>query len=76
MHPAIPHLIDLQQIDQLIAGLRSELDAFPKRLIDAETKLSGAKAAVGSAKDALTSKQKERKKFELDVKQWKDRAQK
>jgi uncharacterized protein len=76
MHSAIPHLIDLQRVDHLIAGLRAELDAFPKRLKDAEIKLSTAKAAVASAKEAVTGKQKERKKFELDVQQWKDRAQK
>lgn len=76
MHSAIPHLIDLQRVDQLIAGLRAELDAFPKRLKDAEIKLSGAKAAVAAAKEALTSRQKERKKLELDAQQWKDRAQK
>lgn len=76
MHSAIPHLIDLQRVDHLIAGLRAELDAFPRRLKDAETKLNGAKAGVVAAKEALTSKQKERKKFELDVQQWKDRAKK
>jgi uncharacterized protein len=76
MHSAIPHLIELQRVDHLIGGLRAELDAFPKRLKDADIKLSGAKAAVAAAKEALTGKQKERKKFELDVQQWKDRAQK
>src|SRR5579872_4992883 len=76
MHSAIPHLIELQRVDHLIAGLRGDLEAFPKRLKDAETKLSGAEAAVAAAKEALVSRQKERKKFELDVQQWKDRAQK
>ena len=76
MHSAIPHLIELQRVDRRIAGLRSELDAFPKRLRDADAKLNGARAAVAAAKDALVKKQKERRKFELDVQHWKDRAQK
>jgi len=76
MHSAIPHMIDLQQVDQRIAALRGELDSFPKRLKDADTKLNGARAAVAVAKDALAKTQKDRKKFELDVQQWKDRAQK
>jgi predicted nucleic acid-binding Zn-ribbon protein len=76
MHSAIPHMIDLQQVDQRIAGLRADLDSFPKRLKDADTKLNGARSAVATAKDALAKSQKERKKFELDVQQWKDRAQK
>jgi uncharacterized protein len=76
MHSAIPHLIELQRVDHLIGGLRTELDSFPKRIRDADTKLSGARAAVAVAKDALAKHQKERKKFELDVQQWKDRARK
>jgi uncharacterized protein len=76
MHSAIPHMIELQRVDHSIAGLRTELDSFPKRIREADAKLSGARAAVVAAKEALTQKQKERKKFELDVQQWKDRAQK
>lgn len=76
MHSAIPYLIELQRVDHLIAGLRAELDAFPKRLKDAETKLSGAKVAVAAAKEGLANSQKERKKFEFEVQQWKDRAKK
>lgn len=76
MHPAIPHLIELQRVDHAIAALQSELDAFPKRVRDADSKLNGAKAAVVAAKEGLANSQKERKKFELDVQQWKDRAKK
>src|SRR5437660_8490736 len=76
MHPAIPHLIELQRVDHQIAVLRAELEAFPKRIRDAETKLGGARAGVASAKEAYTQIITERKKFELDVQQWKDRARK
>src|SRR5713226_47142 len=76
MHPAIPHLIELQRIDHQIAVLRGELEAFPKRIREADTKLNGARAAVAAAKEAHTNSQKERKKFELDVEQWKERARK
>jgi hypothetical protein len=76
MHSAIPHLIELQRVDHLITALRGELEAFPKRVRDADTKLSGARAAVVAAKEGLVNSQKERKKFELDVQQWKDRAKK
>ena len=76
MHPAIPHLIELQRIDHQIAALRTELDTFPKRIRQAEAKLNGARAGVAAAKEAHTNSQKERKKFELDVEQWKDRARK
>src|ERR1700682_2452618 len=76
MHPAIPHLIELQRVDHLIAVLRGELDSYPKRIREADAKLNGARAAVASAKETLTNGLKERKKFELDVDQWKDRAKK
>src|ERR1700743_1237869 len=76
MHPAIPRLIDLQTIDLKIAGLRAQLEAFPKRIMDLDHKLTGARAAVAAAKDAQVTPVKERKKFELDVEQWKERARK
>jgi uncharacterized protein len=76
MHPAIPRLIDLQAVDHHIALVRAELDSFPKRVLDADAKLSGARAAVAAAKDAHAKGVAERKKFELDVQQWKDRARK
>ena len=49
MHPAIPRLIDLQTIDLKIAGLRAQLDAFPKRIMDLDAKLTGARTSVASA---------------------------
>jgi uncharacterized protein len=76
MHPAIPQLIELQRVDQRIASLRADLETLPKRLKEAETKLSGARGAVASAKEAHTQALTNRKKLELDVEQWKERAKK
>jgi uncharacterized protein len=76
MHPAIPHLIELQQVDHNIGALRAEIESYPKRIQEADSKLSGARAAVAAAKETHTNALKERKKFELDVDQWKDRARK
>jgi uncharacterized protein len=76
MHPFIPQLLELQRLDQLIATLRADLEGLPKRFRDADAKLNGARAAVVAAKEAHTHAQTERKKFELDVEQWKDRAKK
>ena len=76
MHPAIPHLLELQTADQHISALRAELDAFPKRIREADLKLTGARHAVAAAREANTHSLTERKKFELDVQQWKDRAKK
>src|SRR5712664_2359077 len=76
MHPAIPHLIELQRVDHQIAALRAELEGFPKRIREAETKLGSARADVASAKEAQAQIIAERKKFEFDGQQWKDRARK
>jgi uncharacterized protein len=76
MHPAIPHLIELQRVDQQIAALRAELDSFPKRIRETDLKLGGARAGVAAAKEAHTQIIAERKKFEFEVQQWKDRVRK
>jgi predicted nucleic acid-binding Zn-ribbon protein len=76
MHAAIPHLIDVQAIDQQIAGLKADLESLPKRIQEADAKLAGARAEVAAAKEAHLNNAKERKKLELDVAQWKERARK
>ena len=76
MHPAIPHLIELQRVDHQMALLRSELESFPKRIREADTKLTGARAELATAKDALAKINSERKKFEFEGQEWKDRARK
>ena len=76
MHPAIPHLIELQRVDHQIAALRAELETFPKRIRGADAKVSGARAELAAAKETHTQGATERKKLEFDVQQWKDRARK
>jgi uncharacterized protein len=76
MHPAIPHLLDLQQIDKRVAEIRAEIDSYPKRVLEADAKLSGDKARVASAKEAHAAILVERKKLEFEAQQWKDRARK
>ena len=76
MHPAIPHLIELQRVDQQIAALRAELESFPKRIRETDLKLTGARAEVAAAKEAQTKTVAERRKYEFEVQQWKDRAKK
>src|SRR5215813_8934847 len=76
MHPAIPQLLELQRLDLRIAALRAELETFPKRIKEADGLLHGAKAHLATAKENHSHAQTERKKFELDVNQWRDRARK
>jgi len=76
VHPAIPHLIELQRVDHQIAALRAELEVFPKRIREADAKMNGARAELAAAKETHTQGATERKKHEFDVQQWKDRARK
>jgi uncharacterized protein len=76
MHPAIPRLVDIQEIDHKIAAFQAELNAIPQRLREMDARLSGARADVATAKEAHTANLKDRKKLELDAQQWKDRAKK
>src|SRR5260370_3986652 len=76
MNQAIPNMIELQRVDHQIALLRAELEGFPKRIREAEAKLGSARADVASAKEGYAQIVAERKKFEFDGQQWKDRARK
>src|ERR1700739_1112801 len=76
MNPAIPQMLELQRLDQITAALRSELECIPKRWREADAKLPGDRTALAAAKEALTQALAQRKKLELDVQQWKDRARK
>lgn len=63
-------------MDQRIAVLRAELEAFPKRIRDADRMLTGARAALTAAKEAHTQKLTARKRAELDAEEWRQRARK
>ena len=76
MHPAIPQLLELQRLDSQIATLRAEIEASPKRILEADAKLNGARTRVTAAKQAHTALLADRKKFEFEAQQWKDRARK
>src|SRR5713226_9670481 len=76
MNSAIPQMLELQRLDQTTAGLRAELEGMPKRLREADAKLTGERAALAAAKEALAQGLGQRKKLERDVQQWKDRAKK
>src|SRR6516225_1960277 len=76
MHPSIPHLIELQRVDHRIALLRADLESFPKRLREADAQQSGARSEIASTKEALAKINAERKKFEFEGQEWKDRVSK
>lgn len=76
MRPSLKSLIELQRIDLEIAEIHALLAAFPKRISEAEAPVAAARAALAKSKEAHLANVKERKKFELDVESWKEKARK
>jgi uncharacterized protein len=69
-------LLELQSVDVRLTAVRARLGAYPKKLAEADARVAAAKAEVAEGKAAQLANLKDRKKFELDVEQWKERARK
>jgi predicted nucleic acid-binding Zn-ribbon protein len=76
MNPALKHLSELQAVDLSLNHLRARLADFPRRLAEVDAQLETARGDLAAAKDSLLGSQKDRKKYELDVEQWKESARK
>jgi uncharacterized protein len=76
MHPHLKYLIELQAVDLRLIEIRERLSRFPKRLAELEARVAGARHQITTAKEALTGSLKDRKTYEMDVEQWKERAKK
>lgn len=76
MHPNIKHLVELQVVDLRLAELGALLQNFPKRLAESDARVAAARQQLAAAKDALLASIKDRRKYELDVEQWKEKARK
>ena len=76
MHPDLKHLIELQAEDLRLAQVRGELATFPRRLAELDARVKAAQDSLAKAKEALLGSLKDRKKYELDVEQWKEKVRK
>ena len=76
MHPHLKYLIELQAVDLRLIEIRERLSRFPKRLAELEARVTAARLQITTAKEALTGSLKDRKTYEMDVEQWKERAKK
>jgi len=76
MHPHLKYVIELQAVDLRLIEIRERISRFPKRLAEVEARVTGARQQIAAAKEALTGSLKDRKTYEMDVEQWKERAKK
>jgi uncharacterized protein len=76
MDPQIQRLVHLQTLDTRLAELRSRLQAIPAQIAATDARVSAARQQIAAAKEALTVSLKDRKKYEMDVDSWKEKARK
>jgi uncharacterized protein len=76
MQPQIKRLVELQGLDIRLGELRARLDALPQQLAEIEQHVARARGGLTSAKEALAESLKNRRKYEMDVDTWRDKARK
>jgi predicted nucleic acid-binding Zn-ribbon protein len=76
MHPQLKHLVELQAVDLRLIEIQDRISKIPKHLAEVEGRVTLARRQIAQEKEALTNSLKERKTYEMDVEQWKDRAKK
>ena len=76
MHPNLNHLIELQHVDSRLAVVLVRFAAFPKQIAEVNGRVEAVRAQLAHAKEELLKSLKDRKTYEMDVEQWKDKARK
>jgi predicted nucleic acid-binding Zn-ribbon protein len=76
VQPLLKHLLDLQNVDVNLIDVRARLAQFPKRLAELDARVAAARGEIETSKAAHLTALKDRKKYELDVEQWKEKAKK
>jgi uncharacterized protein len=72
----LQRLLELQAVDLRLDETRARLARLPQKLAEIDRRIAAAKTDVDASKAAQLSAVKERKKYEIDVEQWKERARK
>jgi len=69
-------LLHLQEIDIRLTDVRARLSKFPQKLAQVDARVAAAKSELDGSKAVQLATVKDRKKYELDVDQWKDKVRK
>jgi len=72
----LQNLLALQSVDTRLRDVNARLAKFPKKIAEIDGRVAAAKAELGVSKEAKLATIKDRKKYELDVEQWKEKARK
>lgn len=76
MQKVLQNLLDLQSVDAQLREVREQLKTFPKKIAEVEARVAGTKGELDTSKAAQLGTIRDRKKYELDVEQWKERVRK
>ena len=69
-------LLELQSVDLRLNDVRTRLAAFPEKVAEVDARVAAAKTDLDQSKASQLATIKDRKKYELDVEQWKERVRK
>jgi predicted nucleic acid-binding Zn-ribbon protein len=69
-------LLELQSVDLRLNDVRARLATLPKKVAEVDARVTGAKAELDQSKASQLATVKDRKRYELDVEQWKERVRK
>jgi uncharacterized protein len=72
----LQNLMLVQGVDLRLNEVRARLARLPKKLAELDARLAAARAEVDRSKAAQLATVKERKTYELDVEQWKEKVRK
>ena len=68
--------MQVQSVDLRLNDVRARLATFPKKLAELDAHITAARGEVDRSKAAQLATIKDRKKYELDVEQWKEKVRK
>ena len=68
--------MQVQGVDLRLNDVRARLATFPKKLAEFDARIAAARGEVERSKAAQVATLKDRKKYELDVEQWKEKVRK
>lgn len=69
-------LLELQSVDARLKEVRTRLASSPKKIAELDARITAAKTELEQSKAAQLATTKDRKKYELDVEQHKERVRK
>ncbi|MGH9714525.1 MAG: zinc ribbon domain-containing protein [Candidatus Acidiferrales bacterium] len=76
MLKVLQNLMQVQSVDLRLNDVRARLATFPKKIAELDARIAAARAEVDHSKAAQLATVKDRKKYELDVEQWKEKVRK